>query len=111
MLTDGVRRAVLLTDRLVAGGDEDEPAGVLLLGPDNAIVMSDAAADAWLGELRESGPGDAVPQTVSAVAARARGARGRHEHGAGGGPRTRPDRAGRLARRFAGRPSGPSRTP
>ncbi len=73
VLTDGVRRAVLLTDRLVAGGDEDEPAGVLLLGPDNAIVMSDAAADAWLGELRESGPGDPVPQTVSAVAARARG--------------------------------------
>jgi DNA-binding CsgD family transcriptional regulator len=74
VLTDGLRRAVLLTDRLVAGGDdEDEPAGVLLLGPDNAIVMSDAAADAWLDELRESGPGHPVPQTVSAVAARARG--------------------------------------
>jgi hypothetical protein len=65
-LTDGLRRALLLTDRLVAGGDEEEPPGVLLLGPDNAIVMSDAAADVWLDELRESG------QTVSAVAARAR---------------------------------------
>ena len=74
VLADGVRRAVLLTDRLVAGGDEeDEPAGVLLLGPDNAIVMSDAAADAWLDELRESGHGHPVPQTVSAVAARASG--------------------------------------
>jgi DNA-binding CsgD family transcriptional regulator len=73
VLTDGLRRAVLLTDRLVAGGDEEEPPGVLLLGPDNAIVMSDAAADTWLGELRESGLGHPVPQTVSAVAARARG--------------------------------------
>ena len=73
VLTEGVRRAILLTDRLVAGGDEEEPAGVLLLGPDNTIVMSDAAADTWLGELRESGPGQPVPQTVSAVAARARG--------------------------------------
>ena len=32
---------------------------MLLLGPDNAIVMSDAAADAWLDELRETVP--AIP--------------------------------------------------
>jgi DNA-binding CsgD family transcriptional regulator len=73
VLTDGLRRAILFTDRLVAGGDQEEPPGVLLLGPGNTIVMSDAAADAWLDELRESGPGHPVPQTVSAVAARARG--------------------------------------
>jgi DNA-binding CsgD family transcriptional regulator len=73
VLTDGLRRAILLTDRLLAGGGEDEPPGVLLLAPDSTIVMSDAAAETWLGELRESSPGCPVPQTVSAVAARARG--------------------------------------
>jgi DNA-binding CsgD family transcriptional regulator len=72
VLTEGVRRAILLTDRLLAGGDEEEPPGVLLVGPDNTIVMADAAAETWLGELRESTPGRPLPQTVTAVAGRAR---------------------------------------
>jgi DNA-binding CsgD family transcriptional regulator len=73
VLTDGLRRAVLLTDRLLAGADDaEEPPGVLLLGPDNTVVMADAAAETWLGELRESSPGQPVPQTIIAVAGRAR---------------------------------------
>jgi DNA-binding NarL/FixJ family response regulator len=72
VLAEGVRRAILLTARLLAGADEDAPPGVLLVGPDNTIVMADAAAETWLGELRESGPGRPLPQAVSAVAGRAR---------------------------------------
>ena len=71
-LTQGLRRAILLTDRLLAGGDEDGPPGVLLLDSDSTIVMTDAAADTWLAELRESDPGQPVPPTISAVASRAR---------------------------------------
>ena len=71
-LTEGLRRAILLTDQLLAGGDEDGPPGVLLLDSDSTIVMTDAAADTWLAELRESDPGQPVPATISAVASRAR---------------------------------------
>ena len=37
---------------------------MLLVGPDNTVVMADAAAETWLGELRESSPGQPVPPTV-----------------------------------------------
>jgi len=72
-LTQGLRRAILLTDRLLAGGDEDGPPGVLLLDADSTIVMADTAAETWLAELRESGPAQPVPPSISAVADRARG--------------------------------------
>jgi DNA-binding CsgD family transcriptional regulator len=72
LLTEGLRRSVLLTGPLLATDEREAPPGVLLLAPDNTVVMADAAAEAWLGELGDHAPGAAAPQAVLAVAARAR---------------------------------------
>jgi DNA-binding CsgD family transcriptional regulator len=70
-LAEGLRRAVLVTDRLVARGDEDDPPGLLLLAGDGSLLSSDAAAGTWLAELSDS-PGLPLPAPVGAVARRAR---------------------------------------
>ena len=44
---------------------------MVLLTPDNSIV-TDAAAEAWLAELRATGPDAPLPPIVAAVASRAR---------------------------------------
>ena len=69
-LGEGLRHAMLLT-ALQEPGD-DEAAGLLLLGADNAIVAADATAERWLAELDDG----AVPAVVGAVATRARGIAG-----------------------------------
>src|SRR3954469_3765819 len=73
-ITRGVRRSLLLTAGLLVEADEQAPAGVLILDDQNAVVTADSAADVWLGELQPSGAMRSVPQTIAAVAARARAA-------------------------------------
>jgi DNA-binding CsgD family transcriptional regulator len=71
-LTQGVRRSLLATDALLVESGEHMPAGVLVLDADNAVVTSDAAADAWLKQLLPVSPRRHVPPLINAVAARAR---------------------------------------
>ena len=66
-LAEGLRRAFLSAP--VAGDGEPDAAGVVVLARDNSIAMTNAAADAWLDELRES---DALPPVVAGAAAQAR---------------------------------------
>jgi DNA-binding CsgD family transcriptional regulator len=76
LLADGLRRAMLLRDEAVAG-DGDGETGVLLLGADDSVEMTNGAADRLLDEL---GPGDRgggrLPVVVRAVAGWARHAGG-----------------------------------
>jgi DNA-binding CsgD family transcriptional regulator len=67
-LTEGLRRAVLLTGR--DGAEGDGGPGVALMEADGTIARADAAAGLWLDELRA--PGELLPAVVRAVAARAR---------------------------------------
>jgi DNA-binding CsgD family transcriptional regulator len=68
-LADGLRRGLLLDD--VRSGADD--VGLLVLDPDDGVVMANPAADRWLAGL---GPGDRagarLPVVVPAVARQAR---------------------------------------
>ena len=71
-LAEGLPRAILLT-ALTARPQEDEgEAGLVLLADDDSILMTDAAADAWLAQLGAGEPGAHLPSVVAAVANRAR---------------------------------------
>jgi DNA-binding CsgD family transcriptional regulator len=78
ILADGVRSAVLLqeanADDERDGEREGEPAdtGVLVLGPDHTVEMTNRAADRWLDELRApTRGGGQLPIVVHSVASRA----------------------------------------
>jgi DNA-binding CsgD family transcriptional regulator len=68
-LADGLRHAALLGEALQERDDGD--AGLLLLGPDNTVLMTNETAEVRLDEL--GGPAR-LPAAVRAVAARARAA-------------------------------------
>jgi DNA-binding CsgD family transcriptional regulator len=67
-LAEGLRRAVLRTAHS-RSSDAERPAGLVLLTADNSIAAADAAAEAWLAELRGDAP---LPAVVAAVASQAR---------------------------------------
>jgi DNA-binding CsgD family transcriptional regulator len=86
-LAEGLRRAVLLNALSDDGAGGQASAGLALLEADNSIARADAAAEAWLAELRPDG---LLPQVVTAVASRARAiAGGRTEPGADARARVR----------------------
>ena len=73
LLAEGLRRALLLAEPDGGGEAEEGSVGLVLLEPDDAVAIADAAAERWLAELRAD-PADATaPPVVRAVAARARG--------------------------------------
>jgi DNA-binding CsgD family transcriptional regulator len=63
---------MLLTAVSAEHANDAEPAGLLLLASDDSITRSDAVAERWLAELRESSRGQSLPPVVAAVASRAR---------------------------------------
>ena len=65
-LAEGLRRATLLAPE---PQEDDGPAGLAVLSPDNSIAMANAAAQIWLDELD---PGAGLPPVVTAVASHAR---------------------------------------
>jgi len=70
MLADGLRRAVVLADTAAESATGD--AGLLVLGPDDAVTMANSSADIWLDELGvERRDGARLPVAVRAVAQRA----------------------------------------
>lgn len=71
-LTEGLRRATLISVLSTGPGEVDRSAGLLLLRLDNVITRADRVARRWLDELRGSHDEQALPVVVSAVAARAR---------------------------------------
>ena len=71
-LGEGLRRAILHTALSGQRNPDDGLPGVALLAADNSIVMTDAAADAWLAELGTDMPDSLLPPVVAAVARRAR---------------------------------------
>ena len=71
-LAEGLRRAMLLTELSPERHDGDASAGLALVAADNSITRADAAAEMWLAELRDGGPGDTLPPVAAAVATRAR---------------------------------------
>ena len=72
-LAEGVRRAILLTALSVPDRLDDGDAGLVLIAPDDTLLMQNAAAAAWLADLSQQPPGDGLPHVVAAVAARVRG--------------------------------------
>ena len=52
---------MLLTALSAGGHDHEEPAGLVLLAADNSVTLADAAAEMWLAELGEGGPGEPAP--------------------------------------------------
>jgi DNA-binding CsgD family transcriptional regulator len=70
-LADGVRRTALLAEARAT--DDEDAAGLLVLGPDDEVQSANRAADAWLDELDtgDRSP-DVLPTVVRAVAAQAR---------------------------------------
>jgi DNA-binding CsgD family transcriptional regulator len=70
-LAEGLRRAILFS-ALSPAGAETQPAGLLLLAPDDSLRVADATAELWLAELREAHPDRELPPVVTAVASRAR---------------------------------------
>jgi len=82
-LAEGLRRAMLLTAPAAEWHDEERSAGLALLAADNSISLADTTAEAWLAELRATGPDTPVPPIVTTVASRARSiADGREPSGA-----------------------------
>jgi DNA-binding CsgD family transcriptional regulator len=71
-LADGLRRATLRGAPAEPHGEDQDPAGFVLLAPDNSVSLANAAAERWLAELREAGPAEPLPAVISAVAGRAR---------------------------------------
>jgi DNA-binding CsgD family transcriptional regulator len=71
-LAEGLRRSVLLTALSREPRDHGHPAGLALLAADNSITTMDAAAEAWLAQLRADRSDAPVPAVVAAVATRAR---------------------------------------
>jgi DNA-binding CsgD family transcriptional regulator len=71
-LAEGLRRSMLLTTPAPEWHDEKRSAGLALLAADNSIRLADTTAEAWLAELRATGPDTPVPPIVTAVASRAR---------------------------------------
>ena len=71
-LAEGLRRAMLLTAVSAEQANDEESAGLLLLGSDDSITLADAVAERWLAELRETSRGQPLPPVVAAVASRAR---------------------------------------
>jgi DNA-binding CsgD family transcriptional regulator len=71
-LSEGLRRAMLLTALATNPPDDGESAGLALLTADNSIALADPAAERWLSELRAADGTAGVPQVVAAVASRAR---------------------------------------
>jgi DNA-binding CsgD family transcriptional regulator len=74
LVADGVRSAVLLQEATAdddgAGGPADT--GVVVLGPDHSVEMTNRAADRWLDELgAPTRDGGQLPIVVHAVASRA----------------------------------------
>jgi DNA-binding CsgD family transcriptional regulator len=67
-LAEGLRRAILLNEEALAWNDDDD-AGVILLGTDGSTACADDVAAAWLNELDGGGT---VPPVVAAVAGQAR---------------------------------------
>lgn len=71
LLAEGVRRALVLTERREADGDPAS-AGLLLLAADHSVRVADAPGERWLAELAASTHEPSLPPVISAVAARAR---------------------------------------
>ena len=71
-LAEGLRRAILLTALSARRHEDEGDAGLVLLAADDSILMTDAAGEAWLAQLRAEMPAVPVPQVVAAVANRAR---------------------------------------
>jgi DNA-binding CsgD family transcriptional regulator len=71
-IAEGLRRAMLLTEQRAEQQDPHRSAGLALLAADNSISVADTTAEAWLGELAETGPDTPVPPIVATVASRAR---------------------------------------
>ena len=70
-LADGVRRATLLEEALVAGLRSDT--GFLVLDADNGVEMANPAAEEWLDELAPTRRStDPLPAAVRAVATQTR---------------------------------------
>ena len=63
-LTEGLRRATMVGD----ASESDDEAGVLVLGPDGAVVMANEAAQRWLDELGAGDRSGELPPVVHAVA-------------------------------------------
>jgi DNA-binding CsgD family transcriptional regulator len=71
LLAEGLRRAALTT--AVAAHPDEADEGLLVLGADRSVELSNAAAQQWLEELQPGyRGGDALPLVVHAVAGRAR---------------------------------------
>ena len=84
-LADGLRRAMMLGQTAVDGGDDD--AGLLVLTADNRVELANRSADRWLDELGAGDRADGLPVVVRAVADRTRraaGGEGWNDAGAGG---------------------------
>jgi DNA-binding CsgD family transcriptional regulator len=75
------RRATLLTALTARRHDDEGESGLILLGGDDSIVLTDAAGEAWLAQLAAGDLHAPLPDVVAAVASRARSA------GNGGEPR------------------------
>ncbi|HYI17276.1 MAG TPA: helix-turn-helix transcriptional regulator [Solirubrobacteraceae bacterium] len=71
-LAEGLRRAILLTALTANPQEDDGEAGLVLLAEDDSILMTDAAADAWLAQLGAGEPGAHLPSVVAAVASQTR---------------------------------------
>jgi DNA-binding CsgD family transcriptional regulator len=67
-LAEGMRRAILHTSLLAAGGD-DPAVGLVVLGDDNSIESANPAGQSWLDELCAD---SRLPVVIRAVAGRAR---------------------------------------
>jgi DNA-binding NarL/FixJ family response regulator len=73
-LAEGLRRAIVLGAPGATGPPGCEETGLLLLAPDDSIVLADPAAERWLADLLAAGrDGARLPVAVTAVASRARG--------------------------------------
>jgi DNA-binding CsgD family transcriptional regulator len=71
-LAEGLRRATLFAALSDDEAGEEPTAGLVLMAADNTITLTNAAADAWLDELRTDELGEQPPPVVRSVATRAR---------------------------------------
>ncbi|MGH9211879.1 MAG: response regulator transcription factor [Acidimicrobiales bacterium] len=73
ILAEGVRRATLAGDAGDAGDGDRSDTGFLVLGADDAVELTNPAAEQWIDELSPLGPPtEALPAAIRAVVAQAR---------------------------------------
>lgn len=88
-LAEGLRRDTLHSAPAQPRPRDQEPAGFMLLAPDNSISLANAAAKRWLVELNQADAAEPLPPVISAVVGRARGLDDGRTGGAGARARVR----------------------